>query len=220
MNIRENLISFKKDCLRIVIAITNLMLTISMIFSPENHNFFFWFAFAFRISTVFVALFLGNKWLWVSYFIFCNIKALDPNYNNLIIIGIISVLFALLPKVNKYYIAIVSAVYLTDIFLISEIYHRSGFYIYSTLLLCLQYVTAMWKQKTITENKCKTESKMLVLTPEEIKILDQIKNNEPIKSVEGFSEPTVYRKLTEARERNGFENNNELISEYKLVDKS
>ena len=219
MSIKESLSTFKKDYLRIVLAVTNGILALSMIISPEPHDFFFWFTLAFRVLTVPAALFIGNKALWILYFIFCNVKALDITYNNYTCVALLSVLFALTPKVTKHQAVFVVGLYLTDVFIVAGLHNKTPFYIYTHILLSAQYVTAMWKQKVITKQQVKAENKMLVLTPEEIQILDQVKNNEPIKTVEGFSESTVYRKLTDARIRNNFKNNDELISEYSHIKK-
>ena len=214
MSIKESFFTFKKDYLRLVIAVTNSVLALSMFISPEPHDFFFWFTLAFRIITIPTALFIGNKGLWVLYFIFCNVKALDITYNNYTCVALLSVLFAMTPRVTKHQAVFVVGLYLTDVFIVAGLHNKTPFYIYTHILLSAQYVTAMWKQKVITQERCKAENKILILTPDEIQILDQIKNNEPIKTVEGFSEATVYRKLTEARNRNDISSNEELINEF------
>lgn len=70
---------------------------------------------------------------------------------------------------------------------------------------------AMWKQRTMN----KTDNRILILTPDEIAILNQLKEDDIRKGVEGYSESTVYRKLSAAKDRNGMKDNNELISYYK-----
>lgn len=209
---KEKLKSFCKDYLRVVIAVTNTILAISMIISPEPHNFFFWFTLVFRISTVPLAIFVGNKGIWVAYFIFCNVKSLDITYNNLTIVGILSVLFALTPKVTKHQAIFVIGLYLTDVFIVAGLHNKTPFYIYTHILLSIQYCTAMWKQKVMNTK----HSKNLILTPDEIEILNQLVSNEKIrKSVDGYSESTVYRRLSDAKERNDFKDNDELIEAYK-----
>lgn len=214
-NIREKLSTFKQDHLRIVIAVTNTILAISMTISPEPRNFFFWFTLVFRIMTVPVSLFIGNKGIWVLYFIFCNVKALDITYNNLTIVGILSVLFALTPKVTKHKAILIVSLYITDVFIVAGLHNKTPFYIYTHILLSIQYCTAMWKQKVVTKEQYSVQTKILILTQDEIKILEQLINGEPIKQVDGFSEATTYRKLTEARDRNGIENNERLIEIYR-----
>lgn len=205
----RNIKSFSKDNLCLIFSVTNTLLAATMWLSPQEHGFYFWFTLAFRLLTPVVALVFGRGGLWVLYFIFCNIKALDPSYNNIVIIGIISVLFLLLPKINKNLIVIISLIYITDIFTVAELYHKSGFYIYSTFLLCAQYITAVW------EHKRKGSGKIMILTPDEIEILNQLKDSNIKKQIEGYSETTIYRKLTEARNRNNYETNDELLGDFK-----
>lgn len=208
---REILYKFNHDYLRVVIAITNNILAISMFVSPEPHDFFFWFTLAFRISTVPTAIFIGNKALWFLYFVFVNVKAFQITYNNYTVVAILSVLFALTPKVTKKQAIAVVAIYITDVFIVAGMHNKSPFYIYTHILLSIQYCTAMWKQKVFNR---KAEHKVLVLTPEEIKILEQIKDGDTIKSVDGSSEATVYRRLIEARKRNNIEDNKSLKEMY------
>lgn len=215
MSVKESLLTFKDDYLRVVIAATNTILAISMIVSPEAHNFFFWFTLAFRVITVPVALFVGNKGLWILYFIFCNVKALDITYNNYTCVALLSMLFALTPKVTKHQAIFVAGLYLTDVFIVAGLHNKTPFYIYTHILLSTQYCTAMWKQKVITQKQVRIEQKLIILTSEELAILEQLNNGALVKQVEGFSEATVYRKLTEARLRNGIKNNEELIKMYK-----
>lgn len=214
MKIKENLLAFKNDYLRIIIAVTNGILAMSMYVSPEPHNFFFWFTLCFRITTILSALFIGNKALWLLYFIFCNVKALDITYNNYTCVALITVLFALTPKVTIKQAVAVAVLYVTDVFIVAGLHNKSAFYIYNHFLLCSQFVAAMWKQKQI--NKIHATN-LIILTPEEIKILKQLVEGKPIKQVSGFLEPTVYRKLSDARERNKVETNSELIELYKKI---
>lgn len=204
---REILYKFKHDYLRVVIAVTNGILAISMFISPEPHNFFFWFTLAFRIATVPTAIFIGNKALWFLYFVFVNVKALDISYNNYTCVAILSILFALTPKVTMKQAVAVASLYITDVFIVAGLHNKSPFYIYTHILLSVQYCTAMWKQKVFNR---KSEHRVLILTPEEIKILEQINNGDAIKSIDGGSEATVYRRLTEARKRNNIEDNKKL----------
>ena len=214
MRIKDNLKSFSRDYLRVVLLATNSILALSMYISPEPHDFFFWFTLAFRIITIPTALFIGNKGLWFLYFVFCNVKALDITYNNYTCVALLSVLFALTPKVTKKQAVFVIGLYLTDVFIVASLHNKTPFYIYTHILLSAQYCTAMYKQKVFTLQQSKRQNRLLILTPDEIQILSQIENGEPIKTVEGFSEATIYRKLTEARQRNGFSTNEELINEY------
>ncbi len=209
---RERLKQFTTDYLRIVIAVTNGILAVSMFISPEAHNFFFWFTLAFRVATVPTAILIGNKALWFLYFVFVNVKALDMTYNNYTCVAILSILFALTPKVTvKQAVAVVS-LYITDVFIVAGLHNKSPFYIYTHILLSVQYCTAMWKQKVYNR---KSVHKTIILTPEEIDILEQISNGEAIKSIDGSSEATVYRRLNEARKRNNIETNDELKRLYK-----
>lgn len=209
---REILKAFKSDYLRIVIAVTNTILAISMFLSPETHNFFFWFTLVFRLATIPTAIFIGNKGLWILYFIFCNVKAFDITYNNYTCVALITVLFSLTPKVTKHQAIAFIFLYITDVFIIAGIYNKTPFYIYTQFLLVAQFAAVIWKQKLVRKND---DSKMLVLTPDEMEILSQLENDQLIKQVKGFSEPTVYRKLADARQRNGLSDNQELIKLYK-----
>lgn len=207
--------SFPTDNLCLVIAITNTVLAISMYVSPEQHNFFFWFTLGFRILTPIIALLFGGKGLWILYFIFCNVKALDITYNNYTVVAILSVLFALTPKVTKQQAYFVAGLYITDVFIVAGLHNKTLFYIYTHIMLSAQYVTAMWKMK-VTNSK----QKFFILTQDELEILNQLKDGNVKKQVEGFSETTIYRKLTEARVRNGCKTNNELLEKYKVSDHS
>lgn len=209
---REILYKFNHDYLRVVIAVTNSILAVSMFISPEPHNFFFWFTLAFRIATVPAAIFIGNKALWFLYFVFVNVKALDISYNNYTCVAILSILFALTPKVTMKQAVAVVSLYITDVFIVAGLHNKSPFYIYTHILLSIQYCTAMWKQKVYNR---KSVHKTIILTPEEIDILEQISNGEAIKSIDGSSEVTVYRRLNEARKRNNIETNDELKRLYK-----
>lgn len=119
-------------------------------------------------------------------------------------------LFALTPKVDRKQAIAVAALYITDVFIVAGLHNKSAFYIYNHFLLCAQFCAAMWKQKVITRNSVEKETKVLVLTEEEIRILNQIEEGEPVKNIDGMSEATVYRRLGDARKRNDIKDNEEL----------
>lgn len=207
------LFAFQQDYLRFILGITNLALAVSMVVSPEPHNLFFWITLVFRIITVPIAIFVGNKGLWVCYFIFCNVGTLQTQYNNFSYVALLMVLFSLTPKVTKKQAVIVAALYVTDVFIVAGMRDKEPYYIWNHFILSAQYCTAMWRQKVINN---KVEVKILKLTEEEMAVLDQLRNNEMIKEVDGTCERNVYRKLEKARVRNGFINNKELIAMYKI----
>ena len=64
------------------------------------------------------------------------------------------------------------------------------------------------------------EEKRLVLTPDEEKILTEWLTLGELKSVECFGKNTVFRKLKEARERNGIVSNDDLLDRYLKETKS
>lgn len=207
--------TFQQDYLRLILGTTNLALAISMIVSPEPHNLFFWITLAFRIITVPVAIFIGNKGLWICYFIFCNVGTLQTQYDNFSYVALLMVLFSLTPKVTKRQAVFVVALYVTDVFIVAGMRDKEPYYIWNHFILSAQYCTAMWRQKVINQHYNKTAIRILKLTEEEIEILEQLKNNETIKEVDGSCERNVYRKLEKARERNSITSNAELIQLYK-----
>lgn len=211
MRVKNIIKSFVSDYLRVVIAVTNAILAVSMFISPEPHNFFFWATLVFRVISVPIAVFVGNKGLWVIYFIFCNIKALDITYNNYTCVALITLLFALTPKVNKVKAIFMGGLYITDVFIVAGLHNKGAFYIYTHFMLCAQFCTAMWKQKTIHKSDI---MKTIILTPDEMNIINQLKDGRPVKQIDGFSEATVYRKLKDAKERNNLKNTEELIKNY------
>lgn len=213
MKLKEILSAFSKDFLRVIIVITNTILALSMIVSPEPHDFFFWFTLGFRLASVPIAIFIGNKGLWFLYFVFTNVKSLDITYNNFTCVALLMMLFALTPKCSIKQAVAMTALYVTDVFIVAGLHNKSAFYIYSHFLLCTQFCAAMWKQKVVQKKVAETQ--ILVLTEEEIKILEQLGEGEPVKNIDGLSEATVYRRLNEACKRNGIENNRKLKEVYK-----
>lgn len=207
--------TFQQDYLRFILGTTNLALAVSMVVSPEPHNVFFWITLAFRVITVPVAIFIGNKGLWFCYFVYCNIKSFDLTYNDLSCVALLMVLFALTPRVTKHQAVFVIALYVTDVFIVAGMHNKSGYYIWNHFILSAQYCTAMWRQKVYNRNYNK-EVRILKLTEDEINILEQLKNSECIKEVDGSCERNIYRKLEKARGRNNISNNKELIEVYKL----
>ena len=58
------------------------------------------------------------------------------------------------------------------------------------------------------------EEKPLIITPDERKILDEWLELGELKSVESFGKNTVFKKLKEARDRNGLDTNDKLLDRY------
>lgn len=202
---------FQKDYLRVLLAVTNLLLAASMIVSPEPRDLFFWITLGFRLITVPIAVFIGNKGLWVCYFLFCNVGVLQIQYKDFSYAALLMVLFSLTPKVSKSQAFFVAGLYATDIFIVAGMHDKGSYYIWNHFILTAQYCAAMWKQKVI----CNHDAKVMILTPDEIEILKKLESGYSKKQIEGYSEASIYRKLTEARERNSCTNNDELLKLYK-----
>ena len=204
--VRDRIKLFLTDFVQVGLSIINLLLLIAMIFDPNERDTFFWIYFGMRVTFIPITILFGDRGIWVFYFIYTNIKALDITFDNLTCVAIISLLFTILPKVDKKKAIVIAALYVTDIFIVASIHNKQPFYIYVHLLGCLGYCIAMWKLKSSISN-----NKRLKLLPDEIKILTYLSEGRLQKEILEFSENTVYRKLKEARIRNGIKDNEELL---------
>lgn len=194
---KEKFESFKSNYLYVGLSIINILLLISMIWSPEKHNAIFWFNAVFHATFPLIALFFGGKGIWLSYFVYTNIHALNMTYDNLTCIAIISLLFTFTPELNLKQGIAMTTFYLTDVFVVASLHDKTPWHIYVHLLRCSAFCLAMWYLKVTVQKKSE-----LKLLPDERKILEQLAEGKQQKEVQGFSESTVSRKLQKAADRN------------------
>ena len=188
---------FKSNFLYVGLSVINILLLISMIFSPETHNTPFWINAALHGTFPLIAFFLGGKGIWLYYFVYTNIQALNMTYNDLTCIAMLSMLFTFTPDVNVKQAVFMTTFYLTDVFVVASLHNKTPWHIYVHLLRCTAFCLAMWYLKVSYNNK-----PGLKLLPDERKILKQLADGKQQKEVQGFSESTVSRKLQKAAKRN------------------
>lgn len=128
--------------------------------------------------------------------------------------------YLLLKKYPKFQ-STIFIIYAINIFIVCELHERYASHLLIHFMTCIIYYIMAEKEriKLLLSDKVELE-----LTEDEAKILYQLEiENKSIYSIEGFSKPTVCRKLRSAGKRNGLSNkelrnifletNNDTISE-------
>lgn len=201
---------FLSDWLLVGLSCCNILLLASMPLSPAAHDFFFWCSVCFRVSFALVALFFGGRGVWIAYFLYANINALNMDYNNFTAVAVLCLLFALLPAATKRKAIAASVLYVVDVFVVATLHDKEPYHVFVHLVGCVSFCLVMWKIKS----KYKARGP-LVLLPDEEAILAQLAAGVLIKNVEGFSENTIYANLKKARDRNRCKTNEQLLLAFR-----
>lgn len=159
---------------------------------------------AFGLYPIF-ALVGKRKGIWIWGFIFSNILCYTIKFNNYGVILIFLLLHLFNPKL-KYLLAIC---YTFNIVVVCTFHSKSAIHLAIHLITAF---TLYFATNIAIEHLHHTK---LDLTPDEIFILNKLKDGYEQKEITEFSENTVSRKLKEARVRNGLtKHKDELLLKF------
>lgn len=204
MNIKDNLLTLKSDKPRLVLSFLTLILatfhTCQFISSDYNLNCLLRICIYFANSVSII--FLGKKGLFFILIITSLIASYFNSFINFNSFFVVLLSCRLYRKTEKWVLLIYAANEILALLIQDkEITHLLIHFATCSFFYVIYFYV---------------NDKKLVLKPDEIKILEELREKKMLKCCDSFSKNILTQKLKSARERNHIDTNAELLAQYNI----